>query len=298
MIKAVSSTGHISITVVIPVYQQWHLMEGIFNCLRSQDMSEDDWEVLIVDNGSDQVPEQGTLPSFARVLHCQDPGSYAARNTAISEARGKLLVFTDADCRPDRGWLAAHWLAYQRNGDNQLNAGGIVVKKLTAHDAPNPYEMFDILLGIPQKRYAQKRGFGVTANLAVPAALFRKIGTFDARRFSGGDAEFCWRAQEQGARLGYVGDAQVVHPPRATWDELASKARRVKGAQVMYGSLRWRLINIVRTFLPPQRALRVILGSDYHCQQKWHLTAIAFKLRGVEAKEMLRLLLGKSPERV
>lgn len=297
MSAAVSTSSQLKITVVVPIYQQWQLAIQLFEHLQQQSLPHSYWEVLAVDNGSDNVPQAHRLPSFVKLLHCTKPGSYAARNAAVDHAKGELLIFTDADCRPCEGWLKAHWEAYQRYGKRQLNAGAVVVEKLT-DTAPNIYELYDILLGIPQKRYAQQRGFGVTANLAVPAVVFQQVGPFDGQRFSGGDAEFCRRAQRYDIRLGYIDTARVIHPPRATWADLAAKTRRIKAAQVLHGPLRWRLINILRAFLPPQHALRVLAKAPVSWQQKASLMAIALRLRGVEILELLRLLRGAAPQRV
>ena len=52
-------------------------------------------------------PAAGRRLRAARLLDCPAPGSYAARNFGAARARGALLVFTDADCAPEPGWLAA-----------------------------------------------------------------------------------------------------------------------------------------------------------------------------------------------
>lgn len=287
----------IQITVIVPIYQQWPLAQTLFDCLAAQTLPQAHWEVLAVDNGSDVVPLPQQLPGFVRLLHCERPGSYAARNAAIDRARGELLVFTDADCLPHVDWLQAHWEAYCQHGNRQINAGAITVKKLT-DDAPNQYEQYDILLGIPQKRYAQKRGFGVTANLAVPRDVFDRSGRFNADRFSGGDAEFCRRARRDGVGLAYVDAAGVVHPARSSWTALATKARRIKAAQMRHGPLRWRVINLLRTLLPPQLALRTITAAKIGWRQKPSLVGIAIRLRLLEIVEIIRLLRGATPERM
>ena len=111
-----------------------------------------------------------------------------------------------------------------------------------------------MIRGIPQARYV-RHGYAATANLVVPAAVFRALGGFDARRFSGGDAEFCRRAGAAGHPIRLVPEAVVLHPARSRWDELAAKTRRVTGGQVGAGPPRRRLVWFLRTLTPPLRAL-------------------------------------------
>jgi hypothetical protein len=88
-------------------------------------------------------------------------------------------------------------------------------------------EIFESVEGFPQKRYIERDGFAVTANLFVRAAAMRKVGPFDSSLRSGGDLQWCHRLQESGGRLGYAPLAVVDHPARATWAELGRKALRV-----------------------------------------------------------------------
>lgn len=46
------------------------------------------------------------LFSRVRLFEEFSPGSYRARNRGLTEAIGSVVCFTDADCIPDRHWLA------------------------------------------------------------------------------------------------------------------------------------------------------------------------------------------------
>jgi glycosyltransferase involved in cell wall biosynthesis len=63
------------------------------------------FEVLVVDNRPNEAIRRIVERFPARYLEETRPGSYAARNRGIAEARGEILAFTDADCIPPPGWL-------------------------------------------------------------------------------------------------------------------------------------------------------------------------------------------------
>lgn len=288
--------GRCDISVVVPIYEQWHLVSQLFDALEQQDISKHRWECLLVDNGSQEVPPASELPAFVTLLHCEKPGSYAARNVAIAHAKGELLVFTDSDCVPGRDWLSLLWSAYERQSRQSLLAGGVRVTKF--EDGPhNIVELYDSAMGLPQARYV-KRGYAVTANLSIPAEVMDKLEGFDDSRFSGGDADFCRRAATQGIALAFIPEASVRHPARSSFREIATKLKRVKGGQIRAGSLRRRVKFFIRTFVPPVWAYWYIVSSDTLTSiDKLKVLAFQNRLWLVEMSEVMLLVLGKPPER-
>lgn len=252
--------------------------------------------MLLVDNGSTHFLPPAELPANTRILHCDNPGSYAARNMALQEASGEWLVFTDADCLPEAGWLTSLMdRADGLKGENIVLAGAIEMR--ASGPEPSIYEMYDLVKGIPQAWYVS-RGYAVTANLAVPAELASRLGGFEAKRFSGGDADFVRRAVGAGATLHYVPEAVVEHPARDSWHAIATKARRIKGGQLTAGTPRQRATWLVRSFTPPLLAWYRFLATSH---QPWRYRLMATILQGglwgVEAHEVLRLLFRKTAER-
>jgi len=287
-------TAHYTVSIIVPVYEQWSMVPALLRALDSQPTNVKT-EILLVDNRSDifRPPEQ--LPPNATILVCNTPGSYAARNFGVEQSSGEILIFTDADCRPRPGWLR-HMVEALAGMPDRLVAGDIVM--ISDQEKPNAYEMYDLVRGIPQRRYVS-HGYAATANVAVTRALFDKLGGFDARRKSGGDADFCRRAIKAGAKLVFEPRAVVEHPARSTWAELTTKARRVKGGQIRHQKSRGRLlINVIRTFLPPGGAIVNFLNST-NWPLSYRLVAIAIQLRlwVVEIAEVLRLLTGAEEER-
>jgi GT2 family glycosyltransferase len=284
------------VSVIVPVFNHWEAIPRLIASLAAQTLAVEQFELLIVDNGSDAMPHEPDLPPWARLLYCNTPGSYAARNIAIAEARGQLLAFTDADCRPESDWLTAGLACQMRSGANTLVAGDI---RIVPQDEAQPtiYEIYDMILGLPQRRYVE-RGYAITANLFVPRAVFDVVGVFDAQRFSGGDADLCRRASSAGFRLTFCVQSIIVHPARYEWRDLVVKARRVKGGQIMAGSLMRRITYIFRTLIPPVYVWKIAMrAQSFTIAQRLRVCMIKTRLWGVELLEMLRLLAGGAPGR-
>jgi hypothetical protein len=276
----------------VPVYRHWTLVPDLVAALGRQTFGHDRFEILLVDNDPAAGTAPPPLPGNARVLPCGAPGSYAARNLGAASARGALIAFTDADCVPDPGWLEA--LTGAREARSGVLLAGPV--RMTAPARANAFAAYDLVRGIPQAAYV-RRGYAATANLAVPAAVFRALGGFDPRRFSGGDAEFCRRAGTAGHAIRLVPDAVVSHPCRTGWDGIATKARRTKGGQVAAGPLPRRAAWILRTLCPPLRDTLAYLRAPLPARERAMAVAVRFRVWGVELAETVRLLAGGTPER-
>jgi GT2 family glycosyltransferase len=280
------------VSVVVPVHRQWALVPALLEALAAQTFGPAGFEVILANNAAPRPAPPLALPANARIVAAPAPGAYAARNAGAAAARGRLLAFTDADCRPDPGWLAALAAAAAAQPGGLL-AGPV---RVTPPPAPNAFAIYDMVRGIPQAAYVA-RGYAATANLAVPAAVFRALGGFDADGFSGGDARFCRRAGAAGHRVRLVPDATVAHACRTSWAALATKARRIKGGQVAAGPLPRRLAWTLRSLAPPLRESLGFLRAPHPARHRLTAVGVRFRLWGVELAETARLLAGGAPER-
>jgi glycosyltransferase involved in cell wall biosynthesis len=162
--------------------------------------------VLVADDGStDGTPEVVRRSPVARLVGgAPGGGAYAARNRALAEARGALIAVTDADCRPDPGWLSALATAL---GEADLVAGRIVVE---VSGTPRLAELVDASRHLDQRAYVEQ-GFAAFANFGCRREVLEAVGPFNARLRSNGDREFCMRATAAGFRLAYAPGAVVRH---------------------------------------------------------------------------------------
>lgn len=89
------------VSIIIPVYNCPGYLPGAVDSVLVQTCT--DWELIIVDDGSDDGITPGLCDSMAsadsrvRVLHTPNRGVSAARNIGIDHARGEYLAFLDAD---------------------------------------------------------------------------------------------------------------------------------------------------------------------------------------------------------
>lgn len=219
------------ISVVIPIYNGEADLPDLIDCLRAQTYPTDQVEYLLVDNNSSDrtgeilqtATEDSTLPLRA-LTENQIQSSYAARNRGIRAAKGEIIAFTDADCRPEAEWLKN---LVQPFGDDQI---GIVAGEIIGLPGKTLLEKHATRQNTLSQKHTLAHPFypyGQTANLAVRRDALPKTGLFRPYLTTGGDADLCWRIQQQtNYQLAFMEKARVKHRHRSTLKELQSQWRR------------------------------------------------------------------------
>lgn len=208
-----------TVSVVLPARNAAQTLPAALQALAAQDRAPD--EVIVVDDGSSDatVAIAEASPVVTAVLRQAPAGPGAARNRGAAAARGDLLAFTDADCVPEPGWLAAAEAAMA--GHDLLQ--GAVRPPEGAVLGP-----FDRTIWV-----LQAHGLYETANLLVRRDLFERLGGFEPwlmprdGKELGEDVWLGWRARRAGARIGFSGDAVVRHAvfPRGPLEYVAERKR-------------------------------------------------------------------------
>jgi len=201
-----SSTGNRRplVSVIIAAYHSAAFLPRCLASIESQTFR--DFETILV-NSSPDTETAGVAAAFPSVHFFQNPERlfpHAARNVGVSVARGSLLVFTDADCEADPGWLAALVAAHDAGRDI---IGGCIDSKATRN----------VSCGIHLLKYAPYlRGkpagpmpLAATGNMMTSRTVWEVAGPFDGSIFCG-DALFSWKARKAGFAPWYEPTAIVV----------------------------------------------------------------------------------------
>jgi GT2 family glycosyltransferase len=214
------------ISLVIPTRNRPQKIEMCLRAIAAQTYPRERFEVIVVDDGSDTPLAPKVLPFGAhlrlRLIEQKNSGPARARNTGAKHAAGVLLVFTDDDCEPAPGWLAALHAQFQRYPNRAI--GGETVNALPENPYSSAsqllvdylYEYYAAAAAAPADGAPAGPPFFTSNNLAVPAALFHEVGGFDDSfpLAAGEDRELCDRWQERGYRLLRAPDAIVRHAHR------------------------------------------------------------------------------------
>jgi glycosyltransferase involved in cell wall biosynthesis len=218
-------------------------------------------EVLVVVDGPDALTERVARRHGARVVSLPQPaGANAARNRAVEEARGELIVFIDDDVEVPPGWLDAVLAGASQAPDYDVFGGPIRARlegggpRACGREDP-PITTLD--LG-PADRDA---GFVWSANMAVRRAAFERAGRFD-ESIAGRGEEEDWerRYRRRGGRIRYLGGAGLEH--RRTRRDARVRALARAGYQLGRSA---RRNDRRKGVAPPLRGeLRTVAGCCWH----------------------------------
>jgi glycosyltransferase involved in cell wall biosynthesis len=211
------------VSVIVPARNAAGHIGDCLEALANQTYPGERREVIVVDNGSRDSTREVVAAHQVHLLEETSSSSpYPARNRGLDHARGEVIAFTDADCRPLETWL--------ERGVERLNeeaadlVGGRVIFTFAA--SPSVGEMVDALWHLDVRRQIHENRAAMTANLLVRSSVFDSIGGFDPEVRSGGDGRWTRRATDAGFKLIYAKDA-IVRKPARRLGGLLAKAYRV-----------------------------------------------------------------------
>lgn len=169
-----------------------------------------DYEVIVVDDGSsDQTAEIACTFAGVRVIRQTNAGPAAARNRGACEARGEILVFTDADCVPHARWLETLL--------SRFNDGDVIgVKGVYSTSSAKPVARFvqiEYEYKYERMKPLEQIDFIDTYSAAYRKDVFLQNGGFDPvfPVPSVEDQEFSFRLARKGYRLVFEPNAIVSH---------------------------------------------------------------------------------------
>lgn len=181
------------ISVVIPAYNEEKYLGETLKSVIAQDYPEDDYEVIVVDNNSEDKTAEVAGKYKVRVVECKTKGVSAARQAGAEAARGEIIVFTDADTTVPDGWLTQIGKYFQNEE----------IAAITGTAVLNKTDRFNNLLAMGFPAFMRIQFFlGRKAlngfNCAIRKTVFDTIGGFNTGLSSAEDVDLGIRASKEG----------------------------------------------------------------------------------------------------
>lgn len=207
-------TEPLNFSIVVPTRDRAGPLAACLRALARLDYPGGDFEVIVVNDGSREpdveAASEKDFPSRPRWIHLpNNEGPAAARNCGASHARGRYLAFLDDDCLPAPAWLT-QLQATLESAPGSAVGGRVVDGRPEDPCSAANQTILDFVYEYYNTDWRHAR-FLVSANLAVPADLYRRAGGFNQDYRTSEDREFCARWLTSGLGLVYAPEAVVVH---------------------------------------------------------------------------------------
>lgn len=210
------------ISIIIPVYNK---PLYTFTCLKSihENSPENDYEVIVVDDGSDDDTSQmlNNIEGITVIRNPENKGFIYATNTGAKAAKGRYIVLLNNDTITTQGWLNALRETFEHFPDAGLvgaklvypdgrlqEAGGIVWKDASAMN----YGRFDDP-DKPEYSYCREVDYCSGACLMIQRQDLMNLGLLDDYYTPAyyEDTDLAFRVRKAGKKVYYQPGAAVIH---------------------------------------------------------------------------------------
>ncbi|MFH1825425.1 MAG: glycosyltransferase family 2 protein [Candidatus Firestonebacteria bacterium] len=212
------------ISVIIVNWNGKSYLEVCLKSLFNQSLSKDEYEVILVDNGSEDDSIDFVKKNFplVRIVKLDKNVGFAkGSNIGVEAGIGELIAFLNNDTEVDKNWL------YELKKSTEEHPEiGFFASKILLFDKRNIIDSAGDFFSI--KGYGYKRGhsqidvgqynkeeivFGVCACACMfRKNIFKKLGGFDEDFFAyGEDVDLNWRCHLAGYKCLYVPTAITYH---------------------------------------------------------------------------------------
>ncbi|MGH9717197.1 MAG: glycosyltransferase [Candidatus Acidiferrales bacterium] len=232
----------VDFSVVIPTYNRCETLRACLQALSSQSFSSRRFEVIVVDDGSNDGTEEFCRkfrPRF-EFHHARqaNAGAGAARRLGVEQANGKFLLFFNDDTVADRALLAQHWRAHHDSlGGKMAVLGDFRYPESARRRALTHFLCTEPFL-FPQVTLApgdhSKNAYFIASNLSIRRDAVLGAGSFDPRFRIAEDTELGLRLRQMGFHVRYVPEARAIHDHAAfTLGDLVRRAELYGRTQLL-----------------------------------------------------------------
>lgn len=202
------------ISVIIPTFNSSKELTKCLESFKTQTLSNENFEVIVVDDGSNDGTKDAVTKYPVRYIYQQNRGPAAARNNGANQAQGEIILFTDADCEPQPNWIEE--MIKPLDDPQVVGVKGAYktrqrepVARLVQIEYEHKYERM--------KKF-QYIDFIDTYSAGYRKDIFLKYNGFDERypKASVEDQEFSFRLSHDGHKMVFNPDAVVFHKHSAS----------------------------------------------------------------------------------
>ncbi|MCK4352501.1 glycosyltransferase family 2 protein [candidate division WOR-3 bacterium] len=221
------------ISIVIPTYNRRKYLNSILNSLNEMEFKKEDYEIIVVDDGStdgtEQIivncnPPEAEQIANLRYFRQEHKGASAARNLGIKSAKGEIIAFTDSDCIADKNWLKeivkslcsgikeSQLEADESQAQRSQGIQGSFNNKEAIAVGGRTTSISEKITPFTHQVITDGKTF-TSCNMAVRKEILLKMGGFDEDFIYGHeDTDIYFRLQKLG-KIIYNPSAIVCHPP-------------------------------------------------------------------------------------
>jgi glycosyltransferase involved in cell wall biosynthesis len=282
------------VSVIIPHLNEPDDLRRCLAALVAQKADGIPFEIIVVDNGSRELPTE--ICAGVRLEQELTPGPGPARNRGASVAGADIIAFIDADCLADAGWIRGIVECFDRNPDVHCLAGDIQLTPATCSSA-TAIEAYERIFSYRVQRYVERDHFAATGNMAVRKEVFRTVGPFGGISVME-DNEWGQRATAQGFRIVYAPQVRVYTPPCKTFRELTGRWDRHIAHEFQevgphpFHTIKWVARSLAIAISPLIEVVRV-MSSDRvsNLQERFLALLCVTRVRFYRSRKMLGLAL-------
>lgn len=264
------------VTVIIPTHNRLAMLRQNLECLNSQTYPADKYEIIVVDNGSEdgtknyltKLHERGII----RYIRQAPLGPAVAGNVGAREAHGEIVAFTSDDCLPESDWLAALAESYASNESSlPIVAVGGMIKNVAEGHWLRPF--YAIQGNRHKANDVEIPEYLDIANASFLRSVFLEIGGFDeAFHFPAAeDVDLGLRFTAAGYTLHTNPDAVVWHQGRLSlWGMIRQSFGRGRGSAYL------RIKHPERYATPDSYGLRLKIRRSLNHLLEWSQSIPSF----------------------
>ena len=204
------------VAFIIPVYNRPQEVRELLASMVACGSQSDDWEVVIVEDGSSESSEcvVAEYSALLPIIYVTQPngGPSSARNFGARQTTANLLVFLDSDTTLSPTYLdtvlatdAPFW-----GGADRASADFSVMQRAVSYAMTSPLTTGGIRGGGEKMDKFYPRSF----NMGIARTIFEAVGGFDESMRYGEDVDLSYRITRAGTQAVLLRGAEVCHKRR------------------------------------------------------------------------------------